>query len=118
MQGGVQDPQPHVARAVGRPEVKHHRVIGHPATLGQDLGVAGMVDPAGVERFLVQGKRDDRVDPAGQSEVGGGRQEVIGRAPARASIWPGRIVDRSCSLASRHGITRADGSASSGCRIS
>ena len=102
---GVDHAEPGVARAAGGADVEHHRMVGHAAALGQDLGVAGVADAAGVERLLVQRQRRDRVDPPGQGQVDGRDQEVVGR-PARPRIDPARAGRRPglASVASRQGI--------------
>ena len=100
------------ARSAGA-EVEHHRVVGHAAALGEDLGVAGVRDAAGAERLLVQRQGRDRVDPPGQGQVDRRRPGSRtppgrpGRRPGPRATLEQRLAGR--SRARGRGRARRDG---------
>ena len=60
-------------------------MVGNATALGQDLGMTRVVDPAGMEGFLVERECRDRIDFPEQGEVDGRHEEVMGR-PAGAGV--------------------------------
>ena len=51
---------------------QHHRDFRRARQRRQQFSVAGKIMPASLQRFLVEGRRDQRLDPACHRQFGGG----------------------------------------------
>ncbi|MNV58262.1 hypothetical protein D3C71_1506250 [compost metagenome] len=85
-QGHVYGHQQHTQFVVGQ----HHGEVLRGGAVGQDLGVAGIVDAGLVHGLLVQRRGNDGADTAGLRVVDGGAHIVIGRASGGGADLPQR----------------------------
>ncbi|NNJ25848.1 hypothetical protein LzC2_19230 [Planctomycetes bacterium LzC2] len=100
-------------RGAGGEMQRHPHLDGFAGTgaapLREDLRVAGMLHAGGREGGFVERRRDDPVGVAGETQIRGGRQPIMGGSPSVGADETGRHVasDAARRIETADGVLRA-----------